>query len=188
MGFEDNEYLSWYIPRIRGDRTTPAINLHASGMPVPWVRVHDLPDYVYFPLGGSGAGYARTYLNLMDQYHPCYRADEHPPLDRPLTSTEYREARAMAERHGLARLDEAIVWLDQHLNWKPESAWKELGPAIALDRLEAWRHGPALVPRRDYQRRHRPGLCSGNAHAAGSGHQRPGRTGRAAHAAVGHGH
>jgi hypothetical protein len=21
-----------------------------------------------------------TYLNLMDQYRPCYRADEHPPL------------------------------------------------------------------------------------------------------------
>jgi len=23
-----------------------------------------------------------TYLNLMDQYHPCYKAFEEPPLDR----------------------------------------------------------------------------------------------------------
>ena len=46
-----------------------------------------------------------TYLNLMDQYHPCYRADEHPPLDRPLTAGEYRAALALAKRCGLRRLD-----------------------------------------------------------------------------------
>jgi putative pyruvate formate lyase activating enzyme len=46
-----------------------------------------------------------TYLNLMDQYYPCYRADENPPLDRSLTAHEYREALQMAERHGLRRLD-----------------------------------------------------------------------------------
>lgn len=37
----------------------------------------------------------------------------------------------------LTRLDESLVWLDQHLNWKPETAWEELGPVIAHDRLEA---------------------------------------------------
>lgn len=46
-----------------------------------------------------------TYLNLMDQYHPCYRADENPPLDRPLGSEEYLKAVALAERYGLRRLD-----------------------------------------------------------------------------------
>jgi putative pyruvate formate lyase activating enzyme len=46
-----------------------------------------------------------TYLNLMDQYHPCYRADEYPPIDRPITSAEYREALRLAERYGLRRLD-----------------------------------------------------------------------------------
>jgi putative pyruvate formate lyase activating enzyme len=46
-----------------------------------------------------------TYLNLMDQYHPCYRADENPPLDRPITKQEYGEALTLAEKHGLRRFD-----------------------------------------------------------------------------------
>jgi putative pyruvate formate lyase activating enzyme len=46
-----------------------------------------------------------TYLNLMAQYHPCYRAMENPPLDRPLSRTEYITARQLAQRHGLTRLD-----------------------------------------------------------------------------------
>jgi len=46
-----------------------------------------------------------TYLNLMDQYRPCYRAAEHPPLDRRLTAAEYRAALAAAHRAGLHRLD-----------------------------------------------------------------------------------
>jgi putative pyruvate formate lyase activating enzyme len=49
-----------------------------------------------------------TYLNLMDQYRPCYRADEFPPLDRTLKREEYRAALAMAERHGLRRLDRRL--------------------------------------------------------------------------------
>jgi putative pyruvate formate lyase activating enzyme len=46
-----------------------------------------------------------TYLNLMDQYRPCYRADEYPEIDRPITSEEYRAALATAARLGLNRLD-----------------------------------------------------------------------------------
>lgn len=46
-----------------------------------------------------------TYLNLMDQYRPCYRADEYPELDRPLAAAEYRAALDAAARLGLARLD-----------------------------------------------------------------------------------
>ena len=51
-----------------------------------------------------------TYLNLMDQYYPCYRADENPPLDRPITAEEYREALRLAERYGLTRLDRRRDW------------------------------------------------------------------------------
>jgi putative pyruvate formate lyase activating enzyme len=46
-----------------------------------------------------------TYLNLMDQYRPCYRADKYPELDRPITAAEYREALDASARHGLERLD-----------------------------------------------------------------------------------
>jgi putative pyruvate formate lyase activating enzyme len=46
-----------------------------------------------------------TYLNLMDQYRPCYRADEYPPLNRPITVEEYRGAVALAKHYGLHRLD-----------------------------------------------------------------------------------
>jgi putative pyruvate formate lyase activating enzyme len=46
-----------------------------------------------------------TYLNLMDQYRPCYRAEERPEIDRPVTSNEFREALDGARRYGLTRLD-----------------------------------------------------------------------------------
>ncbi len=46
---------------------------------------------------------ADTCLNLMDQYRPCYRASENPPLDRPITSREFAEARASAAQLGLHR-------------------------------------------------------------------------------------
>jgi len=46
-----------------------------------------------------------TYLNLMDQYRPCYRANEYPPLDRRPTWGEFRAAQATAKRLGLKRLD-----------------------------------------------------------------------------------
>ncbi len=46
-----------------------------------------------------------TYLNIMDQYYPCYRAGEHPPLDRRLGREEYRRAVRAAREAGLTRLD-----------------------------------------------------------------------------------
>jgi putative pyruvate formate lyase activating enzyme len=46
-----------------------------------------------------------TYINLMDQYHPCYRAGDFPELDRPITSPEFREALNVARSYGLKRLD-----------------------------------------------------------------------------------
>ena len=47
----------------------------------------------------------KTYLNLMDQYYPCYKASEHPPLTRRITGREYAEAIRMALDAGLKRLD-----------------------------------------------------------------------------------
>jgi len=48
-----------------------------------------------------------TYLNVMTQYRPAYRARLHPPLDRAPTEEELAEALALAARHGLTRLDGA---------------------------------------------------------------------------------
>ena len=45
-----------------------------------------------------------TYLNIMDQYRPCYRAGENTPLDRPITKGEYEQALALADETGLTRL------------------------------------------------------------------------------------
>ncbi len=46
-----------------------------------------------------------TYLNLMDQYHPCYHGFDFPPLDRPISAAEYRRALKFAAIYGLRRLD-----------------------------------------------------------------------------------
>lgn len=42
-----------------------------------------------------------TFLNLMDQYRPCYRAREYPPLDRRPTDEEFLAAEEIARRFGL---------------------------------------------------------------------------------------
>jgi putative pyruvate formate lyase activating enzyme len=47
-----------------------------------------------------------TYLNVMAQYRPAYRAREHPALNRPITTAEYENAVALAREAGLTRLDE----------------------------------------------------------------------------------
>jgi len=46
-----------------------------------------------------------TYTNIMAQYYPCYKAFEHPPLDRRITNDEYRRALRAALEAGLRRLD-----------------------------------------------------------------------------------
>ena len=48
------------------------------------------------------------------------------------------ERTAYTDEVRLARLDEAITWLDQHLSDdRPQRNWASLGPAIAHDRLQA---------------------------------------------------
>ena len=48
-----------------------------------------------------------TYLNIMAQYHPCYRAFDIPKLNRPVSSEEFRRAIELAHKQGLNRLDKA---------------------------------------------------------------------------------
>lgn len=46
-----------------------------------------------------------TYLNLMDQYRPCYQAGKYPELTRRISSQEYQQALSLAHKAGLSRLD-----------------------------------------------------------------------------------
>jgi len=48
---------------------------------------------------------ANTYLNLMAQYRPAFRAREVPPLDRPVSHEEYDKAVHLALVAGLTRLN-----------------------------------------------------------------------------------
>ena len=46
-----------------------------------------------------------TYVNIMDQYHPCFEADLDPMINRSITRQEYDRAVESAHKHGIQRLD-----------------------------------------------------------------------------------
>ena len=48
---------------------------------------------------------ADTYVNVMDQYHPAYRAERYGEISRRPTAIEYRAAVEQARKAGLWRLD-----------------------------------------------------------------------------------
>jgi putative pyruvate formate lyase activating enzyme len=47
-----------------------------------------------------------TCVNVMGQYHPCYRAYDRPPIDRAVTAEEYAHALEVARRYGVRLVDE----------------------------------------------------------------------------------
>lgn len=47
-----------------------------------------------------------TYVNIMDQYHPCGEAVGKPRIGRRIKRSEFREALEIAENVGLKRIDE----------------------------------------------------------------------------------
>jgi putative pyruvate formate lyase activating enzyme len=48
-----------------------------------------------------------TYVNIMAQYHPCYKAHDIPSLARPISAAEFQQAVDLAHQAGLYRLDKA---------------------------------------------------------------------------------
>lgn len=46
-----------------------------------------------------------TYLNVMAQYRPCYKASQFPSITHPITREEFLEAINLAQGQGLERLD-----------------------------------------------------------------------------------
>ena len=45
-----------------------------------------------------------TFVNVMGQYHPCYKADEYPELSRRASCEEVKEAVELARKAGLKRI------------------------------------------------------------------------------------
>ena len=52
-----------------------------------------------------------SYVNIMDQYHPCHKAYGYDKLNRSLSVSEYQSAIDSASRAGLDRLDNRKVIL-----------------------------------------------------------------------------
>ena len=48
----------------------------------------------------------QTYVNIMDQYIPCYRAEEFNEINRPLSVAEFDQAMHLARQAGLHRFAE----------------------------------------------------------------------------------
>lgn len=49
-----------------------------------------------------------TYVNVMDQYRPCYRAREDEIINRGITEREFQMATDLARKAGLKRLDTRV--------------------------------------------------------------------------------
>ncbi len=88
-----------------GDLTLDAAGVARRGL---------LVRHLVLPQGLAGtpavvaflAGLSRnTYVNVMAQYRPCYRAGERPELSRRPSAGEYQAAVQAAARAGLTRLD-----------------------------------------------------------------------------------
>jgi putative pyruvate formate lyase activating enzyme len=51
-----------------------------------------------------------TYVNVMSQYRPMYKAFDHPNIARRITRQEYADAVRWAREAGLTRLDTQGYW------------------------------------------------------------------------------
>lgn len=46
------------------------------------------------------------YVNVMEQYRPCFHADLYPPLDRPISHAYFEQVKEAARKSGLHRFEE----------------------------------------------------------------------------------
>ena len=55
-----------------------------------------------------------TYVNIMPQYRPCGNASEIPPLSKPISDDDFRQALKAAKEEGIQRFDQArrtfVIW------------------------------------------------------------------------------
>lgn len=65
-------------------------------------RISGTEELIKFVADELSAG---TYVNLMGQYRPEYKAGEYPEINRRIKRSEYQEALTWARKAGLVRLD-----------------------------------------------------------------------------------
>jgi putative pyruvate formate lyase activating enzyme len=88
-----------------GDLELDGRGLAVRGLLVRHLVLPDLPENTESVLRFLAEEISeRTFVNVMEQYRPCYRADEHAGLDRPLRREEHRRALEAARRLGLVRV------------------------------------------------------------------------------------
>lgn len=57
-----------------------------------------------------------TYINIMDQYRPCWQADQYPELNRRINQKEFEEAINIALKYGLTRID-CLIYSKRYYRW-----------------------------------------------------------------------
>jgi len=89
-----------------GDLKTDTLGIARRGMIVRHLLlpggisgISDLLEYLAEALGPG------IYLNIMDQYRPCYRAWEYPPLEGRVSRMEWENAVSLAKELGFTRVD-----------------------------------------------------------------------------------
>ena len=48
----------------------------------------------------------KTFVNIMNQYNPCWQAEKYPEINRPITMEEYKKVTDLADKYGLKRITE----------------------------------------------------------------------------------
>jgi len=105
--------------RANSEKLIPVRESYATGMPVPWIRVHDLPDYVYFDHSAHirrGVGCVSCHGRI-DTMEVVYQAE-------PLSMGWCLECHRSPEQH--LRPVEFVTQLD----WVPEEDQLALGSRL----------------------------------------------------------
>jgi hypothetical protein len=105
--------------RANSEKLIPVRESYATGMPVPWIKIHDLPDYVYFNHSAHvsrGIGCVSCHGRI-DTMEVVYQA-------KPLSMGWCLECHRNPERH--LRPLEYVTQLD----WVPEEDQLVLGARL----------------------------------------------------------
>jgi hypothetical protein len=105
--------------RSQSPKLTPVRESFATGMPVPWVRVHDLPDYVYF----NHSAHVRRGIGCVS-CHGRIDKMETVSQEKPLTMGWCLECHRNPERY--MRPVEYVTKLD----WAPSEDQLSLGKRL----------------------------------------------------------